>query len=134
MVSLVLLFMMSIMGIQAMRSASLDRRMSTNAVHKSVTFQAAESATELALDNMNSLSAAITSGLQVPVTVPVTLNDDEHLDTNASVQYTGRAMALGWGNNFAAFQFEVIGDAALGDVNAKTNIVQGAFVAAPANN
>ena len=134
MVSLVLIFMMSLMGISAMRSATLDKRMSTNAVHKSVTFQAAESITELALDDRGALAQAITAGAGNDVPVQVRLNDDVHLNTNASVKYTGMGMVTGWSTTFSGPQFEVTGDASLGNVNARTNVVQGAYVPAPATN
>ena len=129
MVSLVLIFMMALMGVSAMRSATLDKRMSTNAVHKSRTLQAAESITELALDNSDALGAAITSNGTVPVQVK--LNDDEQLTTNATIEYTGMGMVPGWSTTFSGPQFEVVGEAALDSVNAKTSVVQGAFVPAP---
>lgn len=131
MISLVLIFMMSLMGISAMRSATLDKRMSTNAVHKSRSFQAAESITELALDDRQALGAAITSGSVVPV--QVSLNDDVQLVTEATIEYTGMGMVDGWSTTFSGPQFEVVGDANLASVKARTNVVQGAYVPAPAN-
>lgn len=131
MISLVLIFMMSLMGISSMRSATLDKRMSANAVHKSRSFQAAESITELALNDRDALGTAVTTG--TAVTVLVSLNDNEQLVTEATIEYTGLGMVDGWSTTFSGPQFEVVGDANLASVNARSNVIQGAYVPAPAN-
>jgi len=131
MVSLVLIFMMSVMGISAMRSANLDKRMSTNAVHKSRTFQAAESITELALDDRGALGKALTSG--GVVMSDVKLNTDENLKTKVTLEFTGMGMVSGWSTTFMGPQFQVVGTGEIENVYAKTRIVQGAYVPAPAN-
>ena len=133
MISLVLIFMMSLMGISAMRSASLEKRMATNSVHKATTLQAAESATELAVGNESNLSGAFVAQ-GTDYAAQVSLNTNTALAVNASVKFIGMGAPLknsiGSGG-FSALRFESTGNAAIASVQARSRIVQGAYRLAP---
>lgn len=134
MVALVLIFMMSVMGISSMRSATLEKRMATNSVHKSTALQAAESATELAIGNTTNLTNALNnSGSEVTATV--SLNANTALTLGATVKYTGMGPPIGFGlgadSGFVAFRFQIKGNSTLSGVNAASEVVQGAYIIAP---
>ncbi|MBX2884101.1 MAG: hypothetical protein KTR32_29370 [Granulosicoccus sp.] len=134
MVALVLIFMMSIMGISSMRSATLEKRMATNSVHKSTALQAAESATELAIGKTSNLTNALNSG-GTPVNATVSLNNNTALTLNATVQYTGMGPPIGFGlgadSGFVAFRYQAKGTSKLNGVNAAAEVIQGAYIIAP---
>lgn len=134
MVALVLIFMMSIMGISSMRSATLEKRMATNSVHKSTALQAAESATELAIGNSaNLLNALNNPGTEVNATV--SLNTNTALTIGAKMKYTGKGPSigdsLGVGSGNIAYRYQATGTSSLSGVNAASEVVQGAYYTAP---
>lgn len=135
MITLVLLFMMSIMGVSSMRSATLEKRMSGNAVHLSTTRQAAESVTELVLGNTNNLEAALSSGIGVTTSPAVNLDSHEALTTDAALTYKGLGPpignSLGVNSGFAAIRFEAAGKGEITSVEAQSILVQGAYRIAP---
>ena len=55
-VAMLIIFMLTIMGMSAMRGSSLEHQMATNAVHAAVSFQAAESSTDLVLNDTTKLN------------------------------------------------------------------------------
>lgn len=139
-VSLIIIFVMSIMGITAMRTATLGNRMTTNAIHKNTTFQAAESAVELTLSDKDNLEAAYQSldadGSQhLPVEVPIELSANVNLETEAAILYAGTGPAIGHSlgsGGFIALQFQTIGEARIPSVQAATRVIQGAYRVVPA--
>jgi len=133
MISIVLIFMMSLMGVSAMRSATLEKRMATNSVHKATTLQAAESATELAVGEPDNLSGAFVE--QGDAYVPsVNLNANTELSIDAEVRFIGMGPAINnsiGSGGFAALRFEATGNAEIDSVKARSRIVQGAYRIAP---
>jgi type IV pilus assembly protein PilX len=136
MVSLVLIFMMSLMGVSSMRSATLEKRMSTNSVHKSTVLQAAESATELAIGNQSNLNAALALNGNSSHQATVALGSNSALQLNAEVTYVGMGPplgdSLGAGGGFVAYRYESRGTAELPDINANATVIQGFYTRAPA--
>jgi len=134
MISMVLIFMMSVMGISSMRSATLEKRMAANSVHKSVVLQAAESATELAIGKRWNLEQALDrDGAEHEASVA--LNTDTALSLNAVVEFKGLGPPLGFGlgagSGFTAYRYETKGDASLAEIQAKSVVIQGAYHIAP---
>lgn len=134
MISMVLIFMMSIMGVSSMRSATLEKRMAANSVHKSVVLQAAESATELAIGKRWNLEQALDkNGVEHQATV--NLNDNTALSLGAVVEFKGKGPPLGFGlgvgSGFVAYRYETTGGAQLSSIQAESVVVQGAYHIAP---
>ncbi len=137
MVALVMIFMMSVMGISVMRESSLEKRMATNAVHKSTVLQAAESATEIALGDDQNLAAAFAgNGTKFPVQLPTAQNTN--IATDAQIIFKGSGapvgFSLGTGGGFQALRFEVRGRAQITTVQSKAQVAQGAYRTVPALN
>ena len=59
MVAMVMIFMLTLMGLASMRNSNLDRRMTSNSVQSAITFQAAESSTELMLNDPENMNSAL---------------------------------------------------------------------------
>lgn len=135
MVALVLIFMLSVMGMSAMRESTLEKRMATNSVHKASTLQAAESATEITLSDADNLSAAFTSpSTGVQITLPSSINTE--LQTAAVATYVGSGppvgFSLGSGGGFQALRFVVRGNANIDSVQSTAQVAQGAYRTVPA--
>lgn len=134
-VAMVMIFMMSVLGITAMRESSLEKRMTTNSVHKSTTFQTAESATDIALGSPEKLSAAFTSnGDSLTIYVPASINTE--MKSGAALRYMGSGppigFSLGSGGGFQALRFVAEGTAAIDAVQSASTVHQGAYRTVPA--
>lgn len=138
-VSLVLIFMLSIMGVSVMRSSTLEKRMAVNAIQSSATFQAAESASNLALNQPDHLMVAHSSGLNKRVVLNIdAVNDAIGLNSSSTLEYVGKRAAEGFSlgegsNNFESLLFIANGTSAIEAVRSQSNIEQGAFRIVPAD-
>ena len=149
-VAMIMIFMLSIMGISAMRGSSLEKRMATNSVQTAITFQGAESTGEEALNDNENLQdafeiadiAGINAGNEkalMPVPVDVDLKQDIGMDSSADLVYVGQGLAPGFGAgvggaNFVALRFESRGSAEVEAIRAPASVVQGAYRIAPGMN
>jgi len=134
-VALVMIFMMTVLGLTAMRESSLEKRMTTNSVHKSSTFQAAESATDLIINNEANLTEAFThEGEDVSVTLPTPTNTEMTL--TGSIKYTGHGAPIGFSfgkkGGFQALRYRVQGDAKIDSVQSSSKVFQGTYQIVPA--
>jgi len=135
MVAMVLIFMMSILGVTAMRESSLEKRMTTNSVHKSKTFQRAESGTDIAIGNEDNLSAAFAAnGNKLPVPLPT--SSDNGLASSAEIRWVGSGppvgFSIGSGGGFQALRFVARGAADISAVQSASEVRQGAYRTVPA--
>lgn len=137
-VALIMIFMISVMGISAMRSSTLESRMAANAIQTANAFQAAESSTEILLNDHTNLEAALADmdngyGFQT---------EDElngsaiSLDSRADTLFVGYGAAPGWSlgessTGFAAIRFRTTGTGTITAVRANSVVEQGAFRIAP---
>ena len=133
MVAMVMIFMLTVMGLKAMRSSNLDRRMTANAIQSSITFQAAESATELVLNDPANMNAA----LKGKVKMSPELSAAPELLIGVDFEYVGDGTASGYslGTNsggFIALRYEALGTATINTTNAESNVLQGAYRIVPA--
>ena len=94
--ALIMLVLISLIGVTALKSASVVERMSANDYEKNRTFQASESAVNLSLQNRDLFSQALISG------GPVTENyEDVNLEnTNTLITYTPVGTGPIDGNSF----------------------------------
>lgn len=132
-VSLLLLLIMTILGITALSSSTLEEKMSANKMNQHITFHAAESAHEGVLNNLNSLATAINTG--GPETVNIDLNEPSVTST-AVINYLGQGLPEGFslGENkgsFIAHRFDVQGTGTKASASAQTTTTQGLFIIGP---
>jgi Tfp pilus assembly protein PilX len=136
-IAMVLIFMLSIMGVSAMKGSSLERRMANNSVQSAATFQAAESVTDLVLNDKANLELAW-EGQSGPYKVPnINLKNSFGYQQGAEAEYLGDGPAPGYStgvNNsgaFAALQYEVRGATVMKESNTASAVIQGAYRIAP---
>lgn len=129
-VAMIMIFMLSIMGASAMRGATLERQMATNAIQAREVFHEAESGTELALNDTENLKRAFVSGeieLDIEVAGPAGIN------TEATLSYVGAGIAPGYSaGTFEALRYIVSGSSEADAVGASASVEQGAFRTVPA--
>jgi len=131
-----MIFMMTILGLTAMRESSLEKRMTTNSVHKSSTFQSAESATDLIINNIDNFSDAYAQPNQ-PLTVTLPTPSNTEMTVTGTIEYTGLGAADGFslgktsGGGFQVLRFRVEGDAEIVNVQSSTKVRQGSLRTVP---
>lgn len=139
-VAMVMVFMLSILGVSAMRGSTLEKRMAVNAVQSAVVFQAAESATEIALNDEANLTTALAQDVTpfawIDVTVPP-VRDDIGLVSEVQIRHTGEGLAPGFsagndGSGFSALRFEIRSVIDSPDIGSRAGVEQGAYQVAPA--
>lgn len=126
-VSLIMLLVLTVVGVTAMRSSTLEEKMSANIMNYNVTFHAAESAIENALDDTDSLVQAILTSNKVTVDLDV---GDSSIDSSADVTYLGSGIAFGFslGQNssaFSSYRFDATGTAIRDNSGANISMSQG---------
>lgn len=138
-VALVMIFMMTVLGLTAMRESSLEKRMTTNSVHKSSTFQTAESATDLIINDSDNLAAAYTqAGKAVSMTLPSPSNVEMSL--TGTIEYTGIGPPIGFswgktgGGGFQALRYRIEGESKIVNVQSSSKVRQGTYRTVPALN
>ncbi len=129
-VSMVLIFMLTVLGLAAMRDSTLEGQLASNAVHKEVTFQSAESATDivLAIDD-----ASDDKAIEKVICADNTqfdlaqLSRDQVQTTIVTIEYAGQSLPTGWslGGPVGGRRFIVSGESTLTNANTSTRITQG---------
>ena len=133
MVAMVMIFMLTIMGLSSMRNSNLDRRMTSNSVQSAITFQAAESSTELMLNDPENMNSA----LREKVRKSPDLSSVSELSVGVDFNYVGDGTATGYslGTNsggFISLRFEALGTAMISNTQTESNVLQGAYRIVPA--
>ncbi len=132
-IAMILLFMISVMGVTAMQSSSLEHRMATNAIESKAVFQSAESVTEEALNSESNLSAAFALGTTTPTTVKLSLDPESPITSEAQLQYVGSGIVPGSSIGvFQGLRFIASGEGSIDGV-AGAGVAQGAVREVPAN-
>ncbi len=135
MVALIIIFMMSLLGISALRGSSLEYQMAVNAIQTQDVLQAAESATDAVLNDAKVLTE--TYDLKVDKkednVIERDLRSDIGMTSSVTLIYIGDGNAVGasmdasqGANSFDALRFEAKGIAKIEAVNAKRQVNQGA--------
>lgn len=146
-VALILIFMLSLMGIASMRGSTLERQMASNSIQTATTFQAAESASEMAINNEENLTDAIniadikavnSGNIDASDTVNVSIDLEQNigLQSQVELQYVGDGPAYGYsaglgGSNFVAYRFEIRAFSEVPAVRSRAYVTQGAYRVAP---
>lgn len=131
-ISMVMIFMLSIMGISVMRSASLERRMTANAVQATTTLQAAESVTEQMLNDDAVLRDAADNRLVVRTPTTEAVQDDLGIETEAQIVYVGDGLAFGFSSDFMTLRMVAQGEATIDSARTRSIVRQGASRVVPA--
>lgn len=137
-VAMVMIFMLSIMGASVMRSSTLEKRMAANAIQTSATFQAAESASNLALNDSNNLNATYNAGFQKKVVLPIDeVHGDIGLESRSVLEWVGTGAAPGYSmgegtSGFEGLYYVATGVSAIEAVRSQSTVEQGAYRIVPA--
>lgn len=125
MVAMVMIFLLSILGVSAMRGATLEGQLANNALQKEITFQAAESSTDLVLARANVLEDIICRDDQVATIDEVNVSPEQRTETTLSDG--GRTNPVGYslGGPIAARRFTIVGSSELPGASTRTEIAQG---------
>jgi len=138
-VAMVMIFLLSLMGLSSMRSATLEKKMVSNAVQARDVFQAAESSNEIALNSFDNLTQAFNSA-SGNIVIDTTIRTDIGLQSQVTLRYVGEGNATGaslsamqGANSFDALRFVAEGVAKVDAIRASRRIDQGATRTVPAN-
>lgn len=134
-VAMIMIFMLSILGASSMRGASLEGQLASNSVHKEITFQAAESASDAVLAIEGKLESIICSDNDELFSQNPLGQSSEQV-TESVLEYGGRAAVMGYslGGPIGARRFVVTGKSTLPGVHTSTSIVQGVLLIGAGNN
>ena len=130
-VSIIMIFMMSVLGVSTMRGSTIERRMADNSIITNKNFQIAESSTELSLNEINNLADAINDGQPLQVDTEV-YRDNNAITSWAELTFVGRGFqegtSFGDGNpgTFDSGRFVSRGNSESASVRASSEIHQGA--------
>ena len=124
-VAMIMVFLLSVLGVAAMRGASLEGRLASNALHKEMTFQAAESSTDDVLSRGGLFEARICRDGWQELPMPELSTDGR--TTGARLAYAGQTHVRGFsiGGPIAARRFVVEGRSELDGASTATVISQG---------
>lgn len=130
MVSMVLIFMLTILGISAMREATLEGQLAANSIQKEITFQSAESATDIVMaieDSANAMSPVAVICKPKKEFDMNNLSVPDVQETKVSVEYGGQSLPVGYslGGQVGGRRFVVTGESNLPGVSTSTRIAQG---------
>jgi len=126
MVAMVMIFMLSVMGISAMRTSTLEKRMTTNAIQSSTTLQAAESATEQMLNSAQTLREAAENPDTIVTIDTDVVRADIGLSNTSEIVYVGDGPAFGYSADFMTLRYVAQGDSEIASVRARSIVRQGA--------
>ncbi|MCG6969683.1 MAG: hypothetical protein LJE85_07955 [Gammaproteobacteria bacterium] len=137
-VSLIILLVMTVLGVAASGSANMELRMAGNNERINTTLQAAESAVEATINNVNLLGQALNSTTSINATIRLDSDYDvanQPVESVAEISYLGQGSMDGFSmginqNNFVAHNFEVKGTGSMQD-NVTSVTSQGVFRVAP---
>jgi len=139
-VAMIMIFMMSLLGVSAMRGSTLEYRMATNSIQSSTTFQTAESVTEFGLNSQTLLGRAIGSvnGIVVVNDKDIDLKHDTNLDVTSrlTLSYQGEGLAINNsisedGSGLMVLRFVALGESNSSSINSSATVEQGAYRIAP---
>ncbi len=128
-VSLVFIFMMTVIGISAMQGATLEGQLANNAIQKELTLQAAEAASNARLNKPDSLEESIC--IEDPIGLAFgNLKQSDEQQTDSEVLYGGRANPVGYslGGPIGARRFVVTGTSSIDSINTSSRVSQGVIL------
>ncbi len=135
MIAMIMIFILSILGVAAMRGASLEGQLASNSVHKEITFQAAESASDSVFSTDGKLESMICKDETETLSQNILGQSSDQI-TDSVLEYGGQTVLLGNSINgpISNRRFVVTGTSSLPGVNTSTTIVQGIVLRGAADN
>ena len=134
-VAMVMIFMLSIMGISVMRSSTLEHRMAVNAIRTAATFQAAESASNLAINAHQNMTSAYEKGINGRYIVSqISVNPGlSNLESNSSISFTAEsALPAGFSSGeFESLYFVATGVSSMENSGTQSTVEQGVYRIVP---
>jgi hypothetical protein len=134
-IAMVIIFMLSIMGVSVMRGSTLEHRMAVNAIRSAATFQAAESASNLAINRHQNMTAAEQMGInKLYIVSDISVNPSIiNLESSSSLSFAGEfSLPEGFsGGDFASLYFVATGVSSMTDSGTQATIEQGAYRIVP---
>jgi len=141
-VGLLILLVLTLIGVTAMRGATLEERMAANATFTQQALQAADSAAEAAM-RQNHLASAISLGLSneleldgsdIDLGIPAT---ETAVTVAAEIFYRSKnSFSEGWsagiGKGFTEHNFDIVGIGRIPAANAEQVVTRGAMARGPA--
>ena len=125
-VALIILVLISLIGVSSLKSATVVERMSANDYQKNITFQASESAAEVALKDTAKISEAIINGILPDTQVTTNLTN---VETTVTYKAAGTAVTFGsslGAQGFSGQRIMVTSTGQMGtDANMKSRTVHG---------
>lgn len=126
-ISLIVLVVMTVLGISLVSNSTIEERISANHMNEQLTLHASESATEIMVDDTDTLAAALVS--PTPITVSVDVGNSA-IVASAELSYNGAANPSGWSmgvnqGTFMAHTIKTVGTATKANANATTTTAQG---------
>ncbi len=132
-VAMVLIFLLTILGISAMRDSTLETQLAANAVHKEVSFQSAESATDFILSIEDPTNEKAIETVICSPAAEYAMDELSKPDVQATkvvLEYAGQSLPTGWslGGPIGGRRFVVTGESTLLNAATSTRITQGVVV------
>lgn len=128
-ISLIILFLLSILGLAVMKTSSLEEKMAANTLHYDIAFQAAETVSQNAISDPQNLSNAYNSADHT-VEVPFSNPQLPHITANSVVSFVGPATPAGTSLNSGSggltnFLYIANSTGSIEQANTSTTIIQG---------
>lgn len=129
-IGLLILLVMTLLGVTAMSTSTMQERMSANGMNVSIAFQAAESAVVAAMSNLVTVKAAMGSTAAVAGPTVTYGSGTQAAVGNSQVTYIGESIpdgtSLGIGTTgVTAHQFTVLSQSTVAAANAQSATNQG---------
>ena len=126
---MILILLLSLLGITSMRSSALEHRLVGNELEKDLTFQAADSASELILDAESNLVDVVCTDQPMETSLE-SISHNGLVESSASVSYGGQSPAVGYSldSNISNYRFTATGTATLTESGTSTSITQGILI------
>jgi|GEM_PF-5834936 len=135
-VTLILLLVSTLLGLGVMRGANEEQQLVSNVFFKELSFRAAESASQIMINDTQLLADALEPANENGISETVVLPNNNVL-SEGKIKFAGSGLARGFsvgvGNaGFQVYKYDLSGTATVTDVNAATTIAQGVKRLAPA--
>lgn len=127
-VALIILFLLSILGLAVMKTSSLEEKMAANSLHHDIVFQAAETASESAINDSKNMSNAFDANNN---TIDVTYSHEKlpHISAQSSVSFVGEYLLPGdsvtQGAGIAGLLFTATSVSNIDEAHTSSTIIQG---------
>lgn len=129
MVALIMITLVSILGLSAMRGAAIESQLASNSVLKELTFQSAESASDVVMAEASTLENLICQPPIIERELPeVNLHDEQR--TTVDIEYSGFTNSIGFslGSSVGVRRFVISGNSEIAGVSTGTTISQGVIL------